>query len=52
MLTHLAMVGEALGPLIEVGGGVELEVFGDPSEALLQATSAMQPRVHSYLQGK
>jgi hypothetical protein len=31
---------------------VEIEVFGNPSDALLQATSAMQPGVYSYFQGK
>ena len=47
----MAMVGEALGTLIELGGGVEIEVFGSPSDALLQAISAMQPRVYLF-QGK
>jgi quinol monooxygenase YgiN len=52
VLAHVAMVGEALGTLIELGGGVEIEVFGSPSDELLEAISAMQPRVYSYFQGK
>jgi quinol monooxygenase YgiN len=52
VLTHLGMVGEALGTMIELGGGVEVEVFGSPSEALRQATSAMQPKIYTFFQGK
>lgn len=52
VLTHLGMVGELLGKLIEVGGGMEIEVFGDPSDALLEATAALQPTIYAYFQGK
>ena len=52
VLTHLAMVGETLGTMIELGGGVEVEVFGSPSESLRQAISAMQPDVYTFFQGK
>lgn len=52
VLTHLAMVGEVLPTIIELGGGIEVEVFGSPSEALRQAISAMQPNIYSYFQGK
>jgi len=52
VLAHLAMVGETRGTMIELGGGVEVEVFGNPSEALRQATAAMQPNVYTFFQGK
>jgi hypothetical protein len=52
VLTHLGMVGDLLGQLIEVGGGIEIEVFGDPSDTLLEATAALQPTIYSYFQGK
>ena len=52
VLTHLAMVGDTLGTMIELGGGVEVEVFGTPSETLGQAISAMQPNVYPFFQGK
>ena len=52
VLTHLDAVGDLLGKIIEVGGGIEIEVFGDPSDALLKATKALQPTIYSYFQGK
>ena len=52
VLTHLGFVADLLGKIIEVGGGIEIEVFGDPSDALLEATAAMHPTVYSYFQGK
>ena len=33
-LAHLAGAGPLLGRLVELGGGLELEVFGEPSAAL------------------
>jgi Antibiotic biosynthesis monooxygenase len=52
VLTHLGAMGDLLGKVIEVGGGIEIEVFGDPSDALLEATEGLQPTVYSYFQGK
>ena len=52
VLTHLGFVGDLLGQIIEVGGGIEIEVFGNPSDALLDATAALQPTIYSYFQGK
>jgi hypothetical protein len=46
------LVGDLLGKIIEVGGGIEIEVFGDPSDTLLNATQALQPTIYSYFQGK
>jgi quinol monooxygenase YgiN len=51
-LAHLAAAGPLLGQLVELGGGLELEVFGEPSAALLDAVAAFQPRIYSYSQGK
>ena len=44
VLTHLGLVGDLLGRIIEAGGGIEIEVFGDPSDALLKAAEAFNPR--------
>ncbi len=52
VLTHLGLVGDMLGTIIELGGGVEIEVFGSPSEQLVKATEAFQPTIYSYFQGK
>ena len=52
VLVHIGNVGPSLGRLIELGGGLELEVFGEPSATLRDATAAFDPVVYSYLQGK
>ena len=51
-LAHLAAAGPLLGRLVELGGGLELELFGEPSTALHDAVAAFQPRIYSYSQGK
>ncbi len=51
-LAHLVGAGPLLGRLVELGGGLELDLFGDPSAALLDAVAAFQPRIYSYSQGK
>jgi hypothetical protein len=37
---------------VELGGGLEIEIFGEPSAALLDAVAALQPRIFSYSRGK
>jgi hypothetical protein len=34
------------------GGGLELEIFGEPSAALRDAVAAFQPKIYRYSQGK
>jgi hypothetical protein len=52
VLAHIANLGELIGKLIEVGGGCEFEVFGNPSAQLREASAALAPSVFSYFQGK
>ena len=52
VLAHLGNVGPLLGRLVELGGGLELEVFGDPSPTLREALAAFHPPIYSYVQGK
>jgi quinol monooxygenase YgiN len=42
LLAHIATMGELLGTLSELGGGCELEMFGDPSHLLVGATASLQ----------
>jgi len=53
----LAPPGNIVGK-VPTGTGIamlaahQVEVFGNPSEALRQATAAMQPNVYTFFQGK
>jgi len=51
-LAHLTGAGPLLGRLVELGGGLELELFGEPSATLRDAVAAFQPRIYSYSQSK
>ena len=51
-LAHIGNVGEILGPVVQLGGGLELELFGSPSDQLVQALGAFSPTCYSYFQGK
>jgi hypothetical protein len=52
ILAHLGLVADVLGPLIELGGGIEVEAFGSPSDELLKAAEPFHPTVYSFFQGK
>lgn len=52
LLTHMGNLGELLGELVAQGGGLEVDVFGEPSQELLEAAAAFEPAVYSYFQGK
>ncbi len=52
MLAHLGNVGELLGRLIELGGGLEPEGFGSPSAALAEAIAPFNPTMYGHFQGK
>jgi hypothetical protein len=53
VLAHLGRVGDILGPVVQLGGGLEIEMFGgSPSAQLLQALEAFSPTCYSYFQGK
>ena len=51
-LAHMAGLGALVGSLIELGGGIQIDCFGSPSQALLEAAAALSPTLYSYLQGK
>ena len=52
LLAHLVSAGPLLGRLVELGGGLELELFGEPTAELLDAVAAFQPRLYRFSQGK
>ena len=47
VLEHIANLGDALGALLETCD-LSLEVFGDPSAELAEATAALPTRVYSF----
>ena len=52
VLAHVANLGDVFGQLLEVGGGCEFEVFGDPSSELVEATRGLDLSIFAYFQGK
>ena len=52
LLAHSANVGDLLPQLFELGGSLEVEMFGNPSPALAEALAAFNPAIYSYLLGK
>ena len=51
ILAHMGNMGDLIGKLAELGGGLQIEAFGDLSPELLQAAAALQPTVYRYFQG-
>jgi Antibiotic biosynthesis monooxygenase len=54
ILAHMGNLGELIGKLAELGGGLEIEAFGTLSEELVAAAAAagLQPTVYKFFQGK
>jgi len=53
LLAHITTMGETLNTLSELGGGCELEMFGDPPPVLVDVTAQLQRSIfRSSFQGK
>ena len=52
VLSHLVAAGAHLARLVEFGGGLHLDVFGEPSIALREALAAFSPAIYAHTQGK
>ena len=53
LLAHATTMGGMLNTLSELGGGCELEMFGDPSPLLLEVTAPLQRSIfRERFQGK
>jgi quinol monooxygenase YgiN len=50
LLAHLGNIGELLGKLLAVGD-FSAEVYGQPSDELLKATSGLKLKVYTFYQG-
>ena len=51
VLAHMGNVGEMLGTLVDLGGGLEIDMLGTPSDALVEASAPFAPRRCSHLAG-
>lgn len=52
LLAHMAGLGPLLQQLVELGGDLTADVFGDPSPALIEATVAFNPNIYASIGGK
>jgi quinol monooxygenase YgiN len=53
LLAHIANLGETFGELVELGGGCELELFGNPSLSMADTGAGVHRSVfRSHFQGK
>jgi quinol monooxygenase YgiN len=52
ILAHIANVGDLIGKLAELGGGLEIEAFGELSPELQEAAAAFEPTVYKFFQRK
>lgn len=50
LLAHIGNLGDLLGQLVTITD-FKPAVYGNPSETLLQATAALQPKLNSFYQG-
>jgi hypothetical protein len=52
VLVHIGNAGDLSGRIVELGGGVRLEVLGDPSDDLRAALAGFGAPVFAYDRGK
>ena len=52
VLTHMAGMGTVLPRLVELGGDLKVDVFGDPSPDLIEAAAALKPNIYASIGGK
>jgi quinol monooxygenase YgiN len=50
LLAHFGNIGDLFGKLVAIGD-LSAEVYGQPSEELLQATKGLNIKVYNYFQG-
>lgn len=50
LLAHVANLGEAMGALLGASD-MSLEIYGSPSQAVLDAAAAFPTKVYAFLQG-
>lgn len=51
VLAHVQHVGEQLGPMVELGGGLQIDAFGAPTPELREATKPFDATWYTPLGG-
>lgn len=51
ILAHVANVGALIGPMAEMGGGLQLEVFGAVSDEVAEGLAGLAPTMYSHFEG-
>ena len=51
LLIHIANLGDLFGTLLQVAD-LDAEIYGSPSQELLDATAGLKKKVYSFYQGK
>ena len=52
VLAHMTGMGTVLERLLDLGGELKADFFGDPSPALVEATAAFKPNIYASIGGK
>ena len=52
LLAHAQASAETVGRLAGLGGGLKVEIFGEPSPTVLEAMAAVAPTVYPPVAGK
>jgi len=50
IFSHLANLGDLFGKILQVSD-FSVEVFGEPSQELINATTDLKPKIYSFYQG-
>lgn len=50
ILAHIANLGDLFGKILQVSD-FSVEVYGEPSQELINATTALNPKIYSFYQG-
>jgi quinol monooxygenase YgiN len=52
VLAHVANMGDLIGKVAELGGGLQIEAFGDLSPELAETAAAFEATIYRFFQGK
>ena len=51
VMVHIGNVGDLVGQMIAISEYLTPEIYGNPSEEVLEAAAPLHPRIYSFYQG-